>query len=214
MHKNNTFLTQKTGHFFKMITIVCLHCEWHGRWGFLVGTVRGDETCLHHFECEFKKQSLEWHQTCSPTLKKTEKMWVQFMGKWKVWFLPSGTMVNSALWTHPENWELVFDEFVPHEKCVECYSSMTILDPVQVCTPPRPSWNLDGLWCPILPVVKILPCVVCNLVLWRKDCGDMFTRMVIHWRMLIEQWLTSKGREFHRAGMHVLVWCWKKIWER
>jgi hypothetical protein len=37
---------------------------------FLSTVVTGDETWIHHFEPETKRQSMEWHHTASPQTKK------------------------------------------------------------------------------------------------------------------------------------------------
>jgi hypothetical protein len=37
---------------------------------FLSQIVTGDETCIHHFEPETKRQSMEWHHPTSPRRKK------------------------------------------------------------------------------------------------------------------------------------------------
>jgi hypothetical protein len=38
---------------------------------FLTTIVMGDETWIHHFEPETKRQSMEWHHTTSPRKKKS-----------------------------------------------------------------------------------------------------------------------------------------------
>jgi hypothetical protein len=54
----------------KAITARLLHQHDTGGEGSLSQTVKGDETCVHHFEPKFKQQLMGWHHMASPRKNK------------------------------------------------------------------------------------------------------------------------------------------------
>jgi histone-lysine N-methyltransferase SETMAR len=78
---------------------------------FLARIVTGDETWLHHFEPETKRQSMEWHPANSPKEKKFKSVpsagkimamvFFDSEGLLLVDIVPQGTTINSDTYMAP-----------------------------------------------------------------------------------------------------------------
>ena len=76
-------------------------------------------------------------------------------------------------------------QLVLQEKCPKCCSFMMVPSHSQVCTPLRPSQNLDRVCCHTHQSVLILHCQIFTCLVFQKMvCKDTITGMVRHCRLL------------------------------
>jgi hypothetical protein len=106
-----------------------------------------------------------------------EKSWLQYFMR-KVLFLwtRGEQWTLTAVMKHYKVWMLTFMKFIPQEKWQCCYS-MTMPGHSQVCTPLRPSQNVDVQCCCTYRTVltshhHIFTC----FALWKTACQDTITR--------------------------------------
>jgi hypothetical protein len=131
--------------------------EWFENVGdnFLTRIVTGDETWLHYYEPETKRQSVEWHHANSPRKKKVRAapsagkvmatVFWDMEGLLLVDIMPKGTTsIQRHTWRHKQIFMHICTMFDHTSRWPTSCSSMTMPVLTSGCKPRRPSTNLGG----------------------------------------------------------------------
>jgi hypothetical protein len=99
--------------------------------------VTGDDTWIHHFESETKRQSMEWHHTTFPRKKKFKA----FLSASKImatvfWDCEGVILIEvlhrgqrstrTSMWTLWRSWRSVSGGFVPINMWQKCFFTTTV----------------------------------------------------------------------------------------
>lgn len=192
---------------------------------FLSRIVTGDETWVHHFEPETKRQSMEWRHAYSPQKKKFKT--VPSAGKvmmtvfWDcegvilIDVMPKGSTINSEAYVktldklkqrfrrlgrhvNPQDVLIQHDNARPHTSLRTC-EHIAKLGWIVL---PHPPYSPD-----LAPSDFHLFGPMKNFIRGRRFADD---EEVIH---EVTTWLRRQSKDFYRQGIHALVSRWKKAVE-
>jgi histone-lysine N-methyltransferase SETMAR len=188
---------------------------------FLSTTVTGDETWIHHFEPEKKKQSMEWHHTTCPrkerfkAIPSASKIMVTVFwnceGVIFIDVLPRGQMINSDVYVEtedaeegfPEGWShkdvtkvLIHDENARPHTCLHTREAITKL-PWAVL--PHPPYSSD-----LAPSDYHLFSPLKDAIRGRKfeDDEEVISE--------VKRWLRQRPAEWYGEGMQAVSSRWRK----
>lgn len=193
---------------------------------FLQRIVTGDETWLHHFEPETKRQSMEWHHTNSPRKKKFKSapsagkvmasVFWDSEGVLLVDIMERGTTINSTAYVNTlKKLEGRLRRVRPHRQKADV---LLLHDNARPHVSRQTTAEIVKLGWTVLPHPPYSP----DLAPSDYHLFGMLKEELRGTRFhndedlvtAAKHWLKHAGSEFYRAGIHALVPRWRKAIER